>query len=224
MSSIGIERSLTVFFVAVMSLAGAGCTHIASYNPAYIPPIATSTPANKSDGRALVFTEKKDDDYSFSGHPTSFTGSATTLQIALGLITREIAVSVFGKNFSEGAEQSNTLERSPGYRVIVQPKVTNFSFEYNAAKNVGFVITPTVTLSLDVAVMGGDGKSRWQRQYQSGPVESESYIMTGNPGDEVGKAAHKAIGQLLLQAAGDIREYLRTNETAPGTSSQGRAL
>jgi hypothetical protein len=217
-------RSLKVSVVAMLALAGVGCTHMANYNPAYIPPVATSTPAEKSEGRALVFTEKKDDDYSYVGHPTSFTGGGTSLQIALGVITREIAVSVFGKNFSDGAEQSGTLDRSQGYRVIVQPKVTNFSFEYNAAKNAGFAITPTVTLTLDVGIMGPDGKSRWQHQYPSGPVESESYMMTGNPGDEVGKAAHKAIGQLMLQAAGDVREYLRANGTPSGTSSQGRAL
>ena len=97
----------------------------------------------------------------------------------------------------------------------MQPKVSAFSYEYNQLKNVGFAITPTVVLTLEVAVLDNAGKTINQRRYDSGTVEMPAYFMSGSPGEEIGKAAHKAVFDLMVVAARDVRELLRLRGEGP---------
>lgn len=204
-----------VLTITVLAALLGGCAPIATYNAAYITPPSTPEAA-KLPGKALIYTTKADDDTPWAGRPTSFTGSATTLTIPLGLITREIAATVFGDSFRDGAIKANALPGAAGgYRVIVQPKVSAFSYEYNQLKNVGFAITPTVVLTLEVAVLDNAGKTINQRRYDSGTVEMPAYFMSGSPGEEIGKAAHKAVFDLMVVAARDVRELLRLRGEGP---------
>ena len=88
-----------VLTITVLAALLGGCAPIATYNAAYITPPSTPEAA-KLPGKALIYTTKADDDTPWAGRPTSFTGSATTLTIPLGLITREIAATVFGDSFA----------------------------------------------------------------------------------------------------------------------------
>ena len=202
--------------LAGLVLAGllGGCAQTATYNAAYITPPATPSAA-KLAGKALVYTVKADDDRDWSGKPTSFTGGATTLAIPLGLIAREIAAVVFGDAFREGAAKANVLPATGSYRVVIQPKVSAFSYEYNGLKNAGFAITPTVILTLEVALLDTSGKTVSQRRYDSGTVEAPAYFISGAPGEEIGKATHKALFDLMLRAAADVREALRLSGDGP---------
>lgn len=197
----------------VVGLLG-GCAQMATYNPAYITPPATPDAA-KVAGKALVYTLKSDDDTAWSGKPTSLTGGATTLSIPLGLIAREIAATVFGDSFRGGAVKANDLSSAAGYRVIVQPKVSAFSYEYNGLKSAGFAITPTVILTLDLALLDASGKTVSRRSYDSGTVETPAYFISGAPGEEIGKAAHKALFDLMVRAAQEVREVLRQRGDGP---------
>jgi hypothetical protein len=191
-----------------------GCAQMATYNPAYITKPVTAD-ADKLAGKALVYTVKADDDAVWKGNPTSFTGSATTLSIPLGVIAREIAAVVFGDTFRDGAVKANSLAAATGYRVIVQPKVSAFSYEYNGLKNAGFAITPTVILTLEVSLLDAAGKTVNQRRYDSGTVETPAYFISGAPGEEIGKATHKALFDLMTRAAKDLREVLRLRGDGP---------
>lgn len=195
-----------LFAVVALAASGvlSGCAPVATYNPAYISH-AKFAEAEKLNGRILIYTEKTDDDVPYMGKPTSFTGSGTTLTIPLGMITREIAVIVFGDLFLGGAERSNSLTNLTSYRLVLKPKIINFSYEYNQLKNLGFAITPTVIATLDVSLLDGKGTASWTRSYFSGTVETDAYIVSGAPGEEIGKAAHKAIYDLMLKAVKDIR-------------------
>ena len=191
-----------------------GCAQTATYNAAYITPPATPAAA-KLAGKALVYTVKAADDTVWSGKPTSFTGSGTTLAIPLGVIAREIAAVVFGDAFRDGAAKANALPAAGAYRVIIQPKVSAFSYEYNQLKNAGFAITPTAVLTLEVALLDASGKTVNQRRYDSGTVETPAYFISGAPGEEIGKATHKALFDLMLRAAADVREVLRLRGDGP---------
>lgn len=202
--------------LASLILAGllGGCAQTATYNAAYITPPATPD-ATKMAGKALVYTVKADDDKVWSGNPTSFTGGATTLAIPLGVIAREIAAVVFRDAFREGATKANALPAAGAYRVIIQPKVSAFSYEYNGLKNAGFAITPTVVLTLEVALLDANGNTVDQRRYDSGTVETPAYFISGAPGEEIGKATHKALFDLMVRAAADVREALRLRGDGP---------
>ena len=203
----GFARGLA--WAAVVGLAMlSGCAMTANYNATFI--MAPGTPqVDKLAGRALVYTVQADDDLVWSGRPTSFTGGGTTLSIPLGVIAREIAAVVFGDAFREGATKSNSLTGAAGYSVIVQPKVIAFSYEYNALKNAGFAITPTAVLTLEVSLLDPTGKLVNQRHYDSGTVETPAYIISGSPGEEISKAVHKALFELIRRAALDVRATLR---------------
>lgn len=195
--------------LAALALAAllTGCAQTATYNAAYVnKPSFQET--ERLAGRVLVYTAKADDDTPYVGKPTSLTGGATTLSIPLGLIAREIAATVFGELFRDGAVKSASLDGAAQYRVVVQPKVRQFSYEYNQAKNLGFAITPTVILTLDVSVLDGAGKQLRQRSYESGTVEMPAYMLSGSPGEEIGKATHKALTDLMVRAAQDLRQTL----------------
>lgn len=206
-------RGLILMIITMLVLVS-GCAQKATYNPAYVGKPAIPD-ADKVAGKVLVYTEKTDDDTLWSGKPTSFTGSATTLSIPLGLIAREIAATVFGDAFRDGAVKANALTDASDYRVIIRPKVSAFSYEYNQLKNIGFAITPTVVLTLEVSLLDAGGKMVNQRRYDSGRVEVSAYIISGSPGEEIGKAAHKALNELMVRAAQDVREALRKPDGAP---------
>jgi hypothetical protein len=205
--------ALLSWALTLMAVLG-GCAQTATYNAAYLTPPATAA-ADKLTGQALVYTVQADDDTLWSGKPTSFTGSATTLTIPLGMIAREVAALVFGNAFQGGAVKAHTLAGASGYRVIVQPRISNFSYEYDALTNAGFAVTPTVSLTLDLALLDAAGKTVQQRRYDSGKVVTAAYFVSGSPGEEIGKAAHKAVFDLMTQAARDVREWLRLRGDGP---------
>ena len=196
-------------------LAVAGCSSTSSYNPSYLA--AARRPATVvSDGKVLVVTAPQDDAFVYTGNPTSFTGSATTLTLPLGSIVRESAVAAFADTFKGGADVASQVTDASRYVVIVAPKLVTFSYEYNQLKNVGFAITPTAVVNVDVRVLDAKGATRWQRSYASGPVEGPAYMLNTAPGEEISKVAHKALYDVFSKAAGDVvREVLAVPPGAP---------
>lgn len=208
------QRAAAVAAMCLAALLAAGCAPMATYNPAYVQ--APVTPAaEKLAGKALVYTLASDDDTPYVGPPTSFTGSATKLTIPLNLIAREIAATVFGDLFRDGAVKAGTLDAAAAYRVVVHPKVVSFSYEYNQLKNLGFAITPTVVLSLDLSLLDRTGQVLQQRRYDSGTVEGPAYMMSGEPGEQIGKVAHGALLDLMRRAAADLRAWVHTSSGGP---------
>ena len=185
-----------------------GCAYQAGYNPAYVEKESSFVETEKIDGRILIYTEKADDQVQYSGHPTSFTGSASTLTIPLGTITREIAETVFGGLFRSGAQHANSLDDANAYTMVLSPKVTQFSYEYDALKNLGFAITPTVSVTLSVSILDASGAVRWTQSYESDKFETPAYVASGSPGERIGEATHKAIYALMVRAAKDVREQV----------------
>jgi hypothetical protein len=188
---------------AVAAFWLAGCAMTSSYNQGYLA-AARRPAAVQADGRVLVITTAQDDGYTYTGNPTSFSGSATTLTMPLGSIVRETAVAAFADTFKGGAEASAEVKDSVRYVVIVAPKLISFSYEYNQLKNVGFAITPTALVSIDVRALDEKGATRWQRTYASGPVEGPAYMLNTSPQEEISKVTHRALYEMFSKAAGDV--------------------
>jgi hypothetical protein len=199
-------KVLRVAFLFVFALLAA-CSHVAVYNPTYLP-AAPPEARERLEGKVLVYTDSADDNYVFSGPPTSFTGGATKLSLPLGQITREVAIQVLGGYFQDGAEGSNRPENLAGYRAVVKPKVASFSYQYNQLKNLGFAITPTVVLDLDVDLVDENGKTIHSKRYSSGTVEGSAYFVSGEPGERINQLAHETMHKLMDAAAGDIKAVL----------------
>jgi hypothetical protein len=118
------------------------------------------------------------------------------------------AAVVFGEIFRGGARRSNDRTHLEGFRAIVMPRVESFSYAYQALRNLGFAITPEVTLSITVALVDARGNAFWEKRYASGPFEGDTYFLSTSPGDEISKAAHRAMYELLHRAAADVRAQL----------------
>lgn len=193
--------------VAAAALSLSACTYTTRFNPALFdspPPPETE----RVDGRVLVMTAAQDDAWIHSGHPSSFTGSGTTLQIPLGEITREAAVKAFGDLFRGGVDRSNHVVGLESYRVVVAPRTVKFDFKYNALRNVGFAITPQAGVQVEVSLLDARGAPAWQRTYDSGLEDGRTYFLAGDPGDRVAEATHRALLRVMRQAAADVKGVL----------------
>jgi hypothetical protein len=193
-----------------IAFALGGCSFTTAYNRAYVPN-EQSKMLEPVRGKGLIYIEKADDLYVFTGKPTSFTGGGSTLTIPLGAITTGVAGVVFGPMFTDGFDTSNSLTNFSQYSVVIKPKATNFAYEYNALKNIGFAITPTVQISLEVKLLDKDGKPYWEKNYDSGAQEGDTYFGTLSPGEEISKIAHKTVYSLMIRAAADLRSAITTH-------------
>jgi hypothetical protein len=201
-----MKRIATLFVMLTVLLSG--CSHVATYNPAYLsaPPPAAS---ERMDGKVLVYTERADDNYVFSGNPTSFTGGATTLTVPLGQITREVAVYAFGRHFKDGADASNKLESLAGYRAIIRPRVLSFTYEYNQLQNLGFAITPGVTLEIETQLLDQSGKTIYAKKHASALAQGQAYMVSGTPGERINQLVHETLYKLMDEAARDVKRALK---------------
>lgn len=215
-----LNRVLMVIALAPPLFIG-GCAYTANYNPAYLA--AARRPVTQTfDGKALILTSVQDDKYVFTGSPTSFTGGGTSLTIPIGQILKESAVAAFVDTFKDGAEAKNLDIGSPigvgessKYVAIVTPKLVSYSYEYNQAKNLGFAITPTAVVVSDIRIVDQQGNTRFQKQYESGPVEGSAYMINMSPHEEISKVTHQAFYEIFSRAASDVGRETAATRSSP---------
>ena len=201
--SVATRRKRARWLLPLLGLLLTGCSYSLGYNPAYLA--AARRPANiQAEGNALIYTTPQEDLYAYSGSPTTLTGSATTAAVPLGIIVREAARAAFADTFRGGAEVRNTLDRARDFRVIIEPRPIQYSYQYNQLRNLGFAITPSVDLQIDVRVLDASGGALWQRSYKSGEVTGSTYLINLKPEQEINKVTHKAAYDLMVKAAADI--------------------
>lgn len=188
--------------LAVLALIISGCTSTVGYNPTYLPGDAQRL---NLTGKSLVVMSDVDAQWIYSGHPTSFTGGGSTLSVPMGEITKQVALRVFGAAFTDGADFRNSAQDASGYRLVIQPKVSSFSYAFNQLKNLGFAITPTINLELHVQLLSADGKTLLDKTYTSGPTEGASYALSGSPGEKINQLVHQTLFKLMTNAAEDAR-------------------
>jgi hypothetical protein len=197
------NRFIRVMAAAMAALAFAGCAMTSTYNAGYLA-AARRPAAAMAEGKVLVLTTPQDDAYVYTGNPTSFTGGGTTLTLPLGAIVKEAALAAFADTFRGGVDAAPQVANTSQYTVIVAPRLVSYSYEYNQLKNVGFAITPTAVVNIDVRVVDAAGALRWQRSYASGPVEGPAYFLNTSPQEEISKVTHKALYDMFSKAAGEV--------------------
>jgi len=161
----------------------------------------------------VVFTSVTNDNYVYEGNPTSFTGGGSSIQIPLGLITKQIATNVFERMFENGVIQTSDLDSVQNYTVAITPTLSTFTYAYNQLQNAGMLVTPQVNVSIAVDLRKSDGSALRSMEYSSGIRDGDSYFMATNPAERINQLAHEVITELLNQAASDVY-YLISNENS----------
>ncbi len=202
-------KHLSLLVLAGVLLLGAnGCSYNVGYNPNYI----SAQPMTLGlAGKSLVVMNAVDASWSYSGKPSSFTGSGTTLTIPLGEITKQVALKVFGAAFKDGADFRTVAGDASAYRLVVSPKLGQFSYAYNQLKNLGFAVTPQVQLDLRVTLTTPDGKTLLDKTYPSGLTDGDSFMVSGQPSEKVNQILHQVLFKLMTDAAVEAKGLLDSN-------------
>lgn len=185
--------------VAVSLAVCAACTTTGTYDARFFAPLPIAS-EKKLDGRALIQMTAEDGAYVFSGRPTSFVGSAMTVALPLGQMTREASLNVFGTLFRGGAEAKPFGSVPPGYQVVVSPRIERFSHSYGIGD-----FRPAIAIS--VSVLDPEGRSLDRRTYEfsgsaSTPLPRETQA------EYTSRAVQVIIQSLLVRAAADVRARL----------------
>ncbi|UCU92310.1 hypothetical protein [Hydrogenophaga taeniospiralis] len=188
-------------------MAATGCAFKANYNPSYFGS-NTTTYESKIPGVAAIEASDDVKNETFTSSPTSFTGGGTKLTLPVGEIVTQAALLSFRDIFSGGAEIIEPGKYTSSHSVIVKPKFRSMTYEYNQLKNLGFAVTPTASVSIELNVEGLTKKSIVNEIYESGAVESEAYFATASPGDEISKAFHKAVIGIARKSADSVHKSI----------------
>ena len=198
-----IARILTI--AAALGLAA--CQATTTYKPEYVQP--TAVPATERiDGKGLLYFEESYANYVYNEGATTFTGSGAKLSVPLGLMTREIGKTVYGGAFREGVDYANAPAHDGRYRVVIQPKVTDFKYYFHQAENLGFAITPGAEMTLTVTLLDADGKLAAANTYVSGERKGGSYMMSASPEERISKLSHEILADLMAKSVPDIQAWL----------------
>jgi hypothetical protein len=200
-----MNRVILLFSAMAAALFCSGCSFNAGYNPSYLP--AKAMPLGIS-GKSAVVMESTDAQWVFSGGPSSFTGGGTTLSVPIGEITKQVALKVFGAACTDGADFREKAQNLSAYRVVVQPKVGQFTYAYNQLKNLGFAVTPQVTVQLNVVLLAPDGSKLLEKQFSSGTVDGDTYMLSGQPAEKVNQLLHQVLFKLMTDAAMEAKGLL----------------
>lgn len=183
-----------------------GCAASIAYRADYVPdkPIADT---DRISGRVLVYTTRNDDERLVTAGATSFTGGGLKLTTPIGMMTREIALKVFSKVASDGADSAGNLANADRYTIVLRPEAKDFSHGFPQLKNLGFAITPEVRVSIRMTILDASGKVAVEKDYDSGVVSGASYMFSGSPTERINHLAHETLYDLMIRAADDVHVY-----------------
>lgn len=193
----------------------AGCTHVTAYNPSYIRSSGIET-VSRYPGKLLIYNTPLENKSEFKGGPKSVTGFAWTLDVPLGEFNKGAAGEIYGRLFSDGYENATNLNSTDAdrFRAIFHSSIDDFAWRMNQAKNAGFAITPQVKMTLHLQVLSNTNAAIFDRSYESGWVDGDSYIMNFSPMETVNKAAHKTLADLMKLSVLDLDTVLKNNAYA----------
>jgi hypothetical protein len=219
-----LRNLITLFGVALLS----GCTAQGVFESQYLEPVAAPYLA---EAKIVVLMHDHDQQYTFTGKPTSQIGENITLTMPIGSIVREVCASVFRSYFMYGTVFTDNLSPNLIYTVAIEPEIRNFEYSYEREYQEDVLdmrtnddgmrrqplstITPTIRFGLNVRAYDGMGKVLFDKQYDSGVVKGDSYIVTSRPHERVNATFHRALEQLMLKVADDIRPYIADVEVDP---------
>jgi hypothetical protein len=191
---------------AAIALVAAGLTACASTIAPRPELVAAGVSAPLVQGKATLVMSSAMANQSLSPHPTSFTGSATTINIPMGQIVRGVGEKVLGAGFSKGV---TTAPAAAPDTFAVSVEVANFSYAYDQASNLGFAITPKVSMRMTADVLSPSGKAVLHKTYSKADVTPGKYGISGQPAEKINEGLHMALGQMFRELLDDIATALK---------------
>ena len=180
---------------ALAAAALAGCATTASVHADYVK-ATTETP--KVDGHAVIMVDRKQ---TLTGNPESLTGAALTLTEPVGEIMATTAKTVLDAGFSGQSELADQ-PKPDAYAVAL--RVQGFSYKFDQLSNLGFAITPKVTVAVAADVTAPQGRGELHKTYERKDFKGETYLMSFNPTEKVNRALHLALADILQELMRDI--------------------
>jgi hypothetical protein len=201
----------------------AGCAGTHEFHEEYL---ANVSPDFLVEDKIVVLMHDHDQQFVFTGKPTSQIGETITLTMPIGAILREVAADVLRSYFMYGVVFTDRLDPALRYTVAIEPEVRDFSYRYDRTVEGNVfdtdeqggglepvsVITPSIEFRLDVAVHDSTGNVIMRKSYPSGVVQGESYIVTSRPHERVNALFHRTLQELMVKVADDVRPLLAANE------------
>ncbi len=189
---------LKVALVALAAIILAACTSTIAPRPELV---AAGIAAPIVQGKATLVMSNSQVNQVLTPHPTSFTGSATSINVPMGQIVRAIGEKVLAAGFAGGVV-TNETPIAGSYAVMVE--VANFSFAYDQASNLGFAITPKVSVQMMADVKSPDGKALVHKTYSKADVTPGKYAISGQPAEKINEGLHMALSQMFRELLDDI--------------------
>ncbi|MGZ3376270.1 MAG: hypothetical protein ACXU8S_06705 [Phenylobacterium sp.] len=193
-----IGRAFRLGLVSIACAMLAACASTVAPRPELV---AAGVAAPLVQGRATLVMPAAAANQSISAHPTSFTGSATSITFPMGQIVRTVGEKVFAAGFSKGVVTSETAQPDT-FGVSVD--VSNFTYAYDQASSLGFAITPKVSLQMTADVRAPDGKALLHKTYSKTDVTPGKYAISGKPAEKINEGLHMALGQMFRDLLDDI--------------------
>jgi hypothetical protein len=186
----------------------AGCTiPPTTYNPYFVPDKSIKE-IDQIAGNVFIYTTPSSDDKElvFPKSKTVAAGGVPPMTIPIGKITRGVALKVFKRVATAGADAGNSLPPDKQYAVIIRPETTKFTHGYKSLKYLGMALEPQSEIDLVVTLLDSKGCTRSEFFYASGPVSGppSSY----GPVQDLNRLLHETLYKLYLQAAADIKKDL----------------
>jgi hypothetical protein len=192
-----LQKSLVVATLVVASMLGA-CSSTVTARPELV---SAGVSAPVVQGKATVVMPTELLNRTVSARPTSFTGGGTTLNVPIGEVLRTTAAKVMSAGFSDGAVTAE--QAAPGsYAVILG--LDQFSYAYDQASNLGFAITPKVTVGVVAEVQDPAGKALFSKTYTKADFSSGKYVASTQPAEKINEGLHLALGQIFRELLDDI--------------------
>ena len=212
--------------ILIGSLLLSSCVSETHFESQYLSEVS---PAYLADTKIVVLMHDHDQQYVFEGKPESRIGETITLTMPIGAILREVTAEVFRSYFMYGVVFTEELVPDLHYVIAIEPEIKNFSYRYDRQvegetfdvrrSNGGeleaqpvSIITPSIQFDLALKVYDSSNKVLLEKTYPSGVVEGDSYIVTSRPHERINATFHKALENLLLQVAEDVRPFLAEEE------------
>ncbi|MBV8399315.1 MAG: hypothetical protein JOZ17_11330 [Acetobacteraceae bacterium] len=190
-----------------------GCAATMPYRAEDVPdePIPES---DRLSGRDLIYTTETDDDRRISAGSTSFTGSGLKLTTSVGVMAREIALKVFSRAASGGADESHDLAGASRYAIVVRPEIENFEYGFPHPKHLGLDVKPEIRMTLRITLLDETGRVLFEKDYDSGAVSGTHHLIVDKVVDRTDRLTHEVIYDLMRRAVADVHMYQKTEAAA----------
>ncbi len=186
--------------LSMVALVLTGCTTTLASRPDYI--VTSGGGGLPLQGEAVIVMDNGLRDQVITAHPESVTGAATSIVLPIGQIIRDVSTKILGPVFAGGASVAAT-PRPNAYGVLL--RLDSFSFKYDQLSNLGFAITPKVSVAMTIEAVDADGKKLFRRTYQRKDYSSGAYVASLQPAEKINKNLHLALGEIFRDVSDDLR-------------------